>query len=994
MLPTLNRLGPKLILTTLIFLLVLATATALLMIRGFRQTQSDATLESNQALERQGREALRKLTDREAQISTAQLQQAVAAVQTSKQYFLDMAHIGGTVPWNSAKNLQGVPTGGFYDPRLTRLTDIWIPDSFTSLDEQSERDLRESAVLDTLFPTLLRQNPDAVAIYFINPLGVSRYHPVIGLHMFSPFDYEVTQQVFYRLAAPASNPTRGTVWTPPYEDPADQGLLVSASTPVYEGDHFRGVITIDISLERMIARLNEVKPVEDGDGYAFLVDETGHLVAAPENGIKDLMGKPIDATISLTDTRRLDLLTETDPAFRGVLEAMQRGESGVQQIRQNINTEDEHSDFVAYAPLPNIGWSLGIVAPVTELIAESANVKRAIGSGTDETVQSTLLSMALFFSLALIGTIFISRRLTRPITALVAGTRSVAAGNLDVTIPVTSRDELGLLAESFNQMTSQLAANRQRLETWNLTLERTVQERTADLAQAMQAAQEARAAAEQANELKTQFLANMSHELRTPLNSIINFTRILMAGMRGPVTEGQIDYLNRVRHSGEHLLGLINDILDLSKIEAGKMELFKEPLSIADLVHSVMSSAQGLTKGKPIELRHEVMPNLPTIEADRTRLRQILLNLLSNAAKFTDTGSIAVQVTQRDTEVLISVTDTGIGIQPEHQELIFEEFRQVDGASNRLYEGTGLGLAICRRLIQLHGGQIWVESTPGQGSTFSFTLPLQIQSVEKSMSASVIMNDFKGAPILVIDDDPGAIEIVATYLGRDGHAVTGVSDSRIAIEEARRLKPAAIILDVLMPHKDGWEVLSALKADPELKLVPVVLYSIMEEQKLGFYLGASAYLTKPIDEEQLRKTVAQLVASGSMILVIDDDPDAIEIVSQQIKQLNNYTIITAANGKEALEQIAATRPDLIVLDLMMPEVDGFAVLEQLEKNEETRSIPVIVLTAKDLTNQERSFLNQRVNGLLNKGATSAGDLLEKVSGLLESVADYSTNTPT
>ena len=986
MLPTLIRLGPKLIITTAIFLLVLATATALLMIRGFRQTQNDATWESSQALERQGREALLKLTDREAQLSIAQLQKAVTAVENSRQYLIDMARIGGSVPSDSAKNLKAGPTGGFYDPRATRTTDVWIPDSFTSLDEKAQRVLRESAVLDGLFPTLLAQNRDAVAIYFINERGLSRYYPPIGLHNYSPFDFQVTHQTFYRLAAPVYNPKRATVWTQPYIDPAGHGLMVSASTPIYDPD-FRGVITIDISLARLIERLNKVKPVEKGSGYAFLMDSSGHLVAAPEAGINDLMGKPLSETISLTETHALDLRTAADPAFRNVLDLMQQGKSGIQEIDQG-----NHSDFIAYAPLPNIGWSLGIVAPVNEVVAESANVATTIRSGTDETVQSTLLSMALFFSLALVGTIFISRRLTRPITALVAGTRSVAAGNLDVRIPVTSRDELGLLAESFNQMTGQLAANRQRLESWNQTLERTVQERTADLAEAVQAAQEARAAAEQANELKTQFLANMSHELRTPLNSIINFTRILMSGMRGPVTEGQTDYLNRVRHSGEHLLGLINDILDLSKIEAGKMELFKEPLTIGDLVHSVMSSAQGLTKDKSIELIEEIAPDIPTIEADRTRLRQILLNLLSNAAKFTDTGSITVRAMQRGAEVLISVTDTGIGIEPEHQELIFEEFRQVDGSSNRLYEGTGLGLAICRRLIQLHGGQIWVESVPGQGATFSFTLPLQLKLIDMPSSPSRIINDLKGAPILVIDDDPGAIEIVATYLGRDGHAVTGVTDSRIALEEARRLKPAAIILDVLMPHKDGWEVLSALKADPELRLMPVVLYSIMEEQKLGFYLGASAYLTKPIDEEQLRKTTAQLVASGSTILLIDDDPDAIEIVSEQIKQLNNYTIMTAPNGKAGLERIAATRPDLIILDLMMPGIDGFAVLEHLEASEETRTIPVIVLTAKDLTNQERAFLNQRVNGLLNKGATSAGDLLERVSDLIETVSDYSTNT--
>jgi signal transduction histidine kinase/CheY-like chemotaxis protein len=979
-----NRLGPKLILTTLVFLFLLATATALLMTRGFRQTQNDATRRSIEGLETQGSDALLKLTDREAQISTAQFQQAVTAVQNSAQYFLDMAKLGGGVPWDSERNLTKAIGGGYFDGRPNRRTDVWVSKFTTTFDERFERDLRESAALDALFPTLLAQNRDAIAIYFINDRGFTRYYPDIGLYNIAPFDFPVTQQAFYRLATPAYNPQRNTVWTPPYVDPANQGLLVTASTPVYDGDDFRGIIGMDISLTRLIEHLNKLKLVENGTGYAFLVDRNGHLIAAPPEAVTDLTSKPISETLTVTETRGIDLGISPNQEFLKVLAAMQKGQRGVSRVDLG-----DQPRFISYAPLTNVGWSLGIVAPINEVIAQSANVESTIRTGTDETVQSTILIMVLFFSLALAGTIFVSRRITRPIEALVAGTRAVTAGNLNVTIPVTSQDELGLLAESFNRMTSELAANRQRLETWSQTLERTVQERTADLAKAMQEAQEARTTAEQANELKTQFLANMSHELRTPLNSIINFTRILMSGLRGPLTDGQVDYLDRVRHSGEHLLGLINDILDLSKIEAGRMELFKEPINVGELVHSVMSSAAGLTKGKPIELHHEISANLPTVDVDRTRVRQILLNLLSNAAKFTDEGTITVRVVQQGTEVFISVSDTGIGIAPENLQIVFEEFRQVEGSSNRRYEGTGLGLAICRRLIELHGGRIWVESELGVGSTFTFALP--IRSVPSVPSIShTLPSEMKGSRILVIDDDQAAIEIVSAYLSHDGHIVYGVSDSRRALDEARQFKPAAIILDVLMPHKDGWEVLSAMKADPELMLVPVILYSIMEEQKLGFYLGASAYLTKPIDEERLRNTVASLVGSNSTIIVIDDDPDALEIVSQELKHLDGYTVITANGGKAGLERIAAIHPDLIILDLMMPEVDGFAVLEHLEADAETRSIPVIVLTAKDLTNQERAFLNQRVNGLLTKGFTSAGELLEKVSELLGTVAEHPT----
>jgi CheY-like chemotaxis protein/nitrogen-specific signal transduction histidine kinase len=529
----------------------------------------------------------------------------------------------------------------------------------------------------------------------------------------------------------------------------------------------------------------------------------------------------------------------------------------------------------------------------------------------------------------------------------------------------------------------------------NLRAQRSaLEQHSAELARANGEAQLARAAAEQASQLKSEFLANMSHELRTPLNSIINFTRILASGMRGPVNLDQIDYLNRVRTSGEHLLGLINDILDLSKIESGRMELYAESIQVAEIIQGVMSTASGLTKGKPIELYQEIALGLPLIEADRTRLRQILLNLISNAAKFTERGSIAVQARFDGAHILVSVTDTGIGIAPEHLGAIFEEFRQIESATNRRYEGTGLGLAICRKLVELHGGKIWLESTPGIGSTFTFSLPVAGALPGAAEAALVASAEVRGVPVLVIDDDPAAIEIVATYLAHDGYSVYGITDSRRAIEEARLIRPAAIILDVLMPYKDGWEVLAELKEDAELCAVPVVLFSIVEERKLGFYLGASAYLIKPVDADELRTTVTRLVAGDATILVIDDDPNALEIVSHQLEQAGAYRVVTASGGQLGLDRVSDARPDLIVLDLMMPEVDGFTVLDALERQPGSRDIPVIVLTAKDLTAQERDFLHHRVSGLLLKGQTPEDLLLGKVRDLLRPAALSATPAET
>jgi CheY-like chemotaxis protein len=376
---------------------------------------------------------------------------------------------------------------------------------------------------------------------------------------------------------------------------------------------------------------------------------------------------------------------------------------------------------------------------------------------------------------------------------------------------------------------------------------------------------------------------------------------------------------------------------------------------------------------------------VPPVVVDRTRIRQVLLNLVSNAAKFTDQGTIGIRTELRDGFVVIHIKDSGVGIQREHLSLIFEEFRQVDSSSNRRFEGTGLGLSICRRLVELHGGQIWVESAVGQGSTFSFSLPTEMQPVQYTPATPMLSETTEystGIPILVVDNDQSAIDIVRHYLAQEGYAVRGVKDSRRVLEVAREMRPSAIILDVLMPHKDGWEVLAELKHDPILKDTPVIIYTIIEEQQLGFHLGANAYLTKPIDQQQLLATVAKLTERESHIVVIDDDPDALKIVTSYLAKHRGYHITTACGGSEGLRSIQQNRPDLIILDLMMPEIDGFAVLEELNGNPLTADIPVIVLTAKDLTEPERALLNARVQQLLIKAQAPADQVVGHVVELL------------
>jgi signal transduction histidine kinase/CheY-like chemotaxis protein len=473
--------------------------------------------------------------------------------------------------------------------------------------------------------------------------------------------------------------------------------------------------------------------------------------------------------------------------------------------------------------------------------------------------------------------------------------------------------------------------------------------------------------------LKTQFIANMSHELRTPLNSIIGFSRVILKGIDGPLTEAQRQDLTAIYNAGQHLLGLINDILDLSKIEAGRMELQFSEVDMREIIRGVMSTAVGLTRDKPIELRQEVPEDLPPVWADAQRARQVLLNLVSNAAKFTDQGFIAVRAWADESFVTIAVQDTGIGIPREKQEEIFQEFTQVESGTTRRYGGTGLGLAIARRLVELMGGRIWVESEVGKGSTFFFTLP--------RARPRLAGEPRPGRPvILCIDDDPGVITLYRRYLEKHGFEVVGLTDPREALETARRLRPDAITLDIMMPQKDGWTVLQELKADPQTRAIPVIICSILDERGQGFSLGAAEYLVKPFTEEELLEAIQRVDGRPRplKVLVIDDSEGDRQLIRRVLENAGGYHVLEAANGPEGVALARRERPDLVILDLMMPEMDGFAVVEALREDPSTRSLPILVLTAKALTEEDRRRLNGRIERLLQKAGADPEALLAEI----------------
>ncbi|MBI5823090.1 MAG: GAF domain-containing protein [Chloroflexi bacterium] len=508
-----------------------------------------------------------------------------------------------------------------------------------------------------------------------------------------------------------------------------------------------------------------------------------------------------------------------------------------------------------------------------------------------------------------------------------------------------------------------------------------------DNARSFELSQQAVMEMREIDRLKSQFLANMSHELRTPLNSIIGFSRVILKGIDGPVTELQQQDLTAIYNSGQHLLGLINDILDLAKIEAGKMELAFDEVNISDVANSVLSTMSGLVKDRPIQIKRVIEPNLPTVRADAIRVRQVMINLLSNAAKFTEEGDIIVEVglkpgAQGRNEIRISVVDTGPGISEQDQEKLFQPFSQVDDSPTRKTGGTGLGLSICQQLINMHGGRIWVESEVGKGSMFSFTLPLFRKERENDTQPN------GNKIILSIDDDPQVVGLYERYLHPQGYQVMPLTDPSRAVERARQLKPFAITLDIMMPGIDGWQVLDALKGDPVTRHIPVIVCSIIEDLEKGFNLGASDYLVKPILEDDLVNALDRLNADGSIrdVLVIDDNPDDLRLIAKILSDDGRYKAILAEGGSNGWNIISTGNPPhAIILDLFMPDMNGFQILEKLQADKKLRDIPTIVISGLELSLEQKNQLTEFGRQVLAKGEFSEKELLTSIQRSLERI---------
>lgn len=505
---------------------------------------------------------------------------------------------------------------------------------------------------------------------------------------------------------------------------------------------------------------------------------------------------------------------------------------------------------------------------------------------------------------------------------------------------------------------------------------------------------------QEADRLKSEFLSNMSHELRTPLNSVMALSQLMLERASAENNQQDVEYLRVIERNGRNLLNLINDILDLSKIEAGRMEIYNEDLQPAAMIELALTSIRPLAEEKGLQLEVD-KGDLPTVRSDGGKIQQILVNLISNAVKFTEEGTIHLSVSMHGNEMWYAVTDTGIGISAENQKGIFDEFRQADGTTTRRHEGTGLGLAICQKLAKLLGGEIAVESTIGEGSTFTFKLPtvavawpVQQSNQRVTEQTEPVLQANSAGTILVIDDDPASRELLRGYLMDSGFEAVVAQSGAEGIDLARKIMPLAITLDVMMPGLDGFTVLERLRSHPASHDVPVIILTAkdlsrteqqdLERQVHRILFKASFDRTQLMQElsSVISKLNSAAVDDNSVVLVVEDNEVAALQIRTVVEELG-YQVVVASGGAEAIRLVTETVPAAVILDLMMPEIDGFQVLQQIRSTAATVDLPVLVLTAKELTGEERSQLsNNNVQQLIQKGSLDRDQLATRVAELL------------
>ena len=653
------------------------------------------------------------------------------------------------------------------------------------------------------------------------------------------------------------------------------------------------------------------------------------------------------------------------------------------------------SQIASFGREHGFSWQLNDIVAAQTIYVPSNEV---FAKGNQYLMLTMGIFVSIFATLSLLINRLLKRRVIRPVRQVTAIAQNLTVSSITAekveafyspSMHAVARraDEPGQLARAFQHMAQEVAAREQNLA-------QAVDRRTAQLAESMKTAQIASAQAKEANQTKSQFLANMSHELRTPLNAIIGYSEMLIEEITDRGTPDLAPDVQKIHGAGKHLLGLINNILDLSKVEAGRMELFLETFEIAPLIKEVRDTLLPLVDKNHNRLTVVCPESIGSMRADITKLRQSLFNLLSNASKFTQSGTISLTVEQQADWIAFVVSDTGIGMKPEQQAKLFQPFTQADASTTRQYGGTGLGLVITQQFCELMGGSIQAESEYGKGTTFTIQLPKTVQPLQRERPSLLTKEDAPtllissvaaASTILIIDDDPAARDIMQRFLSREGFNSIAASSGEEGLRLARTQSPAAILLDIKMPNLNGWEVLSRLKSDPELANIPVVMVTCVDDQSLASVLGAVDYAIKPVDYERLLTLLQPYRTEGtasptSSVMVVEDNADNREMIARQLMKAG-WRVIEAENGLAALSVLAAEQPNVILLDLMMPEMDGFEFIRQLREHPQWRSLPTIVLTAKDLTPKECEWLEGQTQRIYQKGSSSQV-LIDEINRIL------------
>jgi len=609
-------------------------------------------------------------------------------------------------------------------------------------------------------------------------------------------------------------------------------------------------------------------------------------------------------------------------------------------------------------------------------------IRSDLGAMNDRLKSYAVITVVVFLASLVVALLIsrISQRvISEPVMQLAQTVRIVSTEkNYSIRAATNpNRDEVSTLIESVNEMLEQIQQRDGALQRAQQELEQRVRERTTQLAVANRELDLRNREVERATQMKSKFLASMSHELRTPLNAIVGFSDLLAEGTPGQLNDKQRRFLNHIKQGSAHLLQLINDILDLSKIEAGQLELRSEEFLVTDALPEVLSTVHPLALAKNIQVEQKV-ESKSLVKADRVRFKQILYNLLSNAVKFTPKGGrITIACVDHWDFVRVSVTDSGIGIRPEDQKVIFDEFRQVEGTTGGTHEGTGLGLAITKRLVEQQGGQISVESELGKGSRFTFSLPAaeptsKVRPPAEPATAPVPATSGRLTPlVLIVDDENSSRELLAGYLEPEYRVAMAESGGE-ALKKAQQLRPDAITLDVLMPGSSGFETLAALRKNPETAQIPIIILSIVDQKQVGFALGAADYLIKPVRRpallEAIRRHVPSPADEDSSILLVDDDPKALELLEEGLRSAG-YETQGVRSGARALELLANKVVGAILLDLLMPGMDGFEVIRHVRQEAALKDLPILVMTGKNLTAEEADLLSHETQALLQKNGS-------------------------